>query len=98
MTWFRHWAQRRGVVIPAAGAGKLKTVIQNVFIGAVILWFAFRDARKPMGWEHSAWAEYWNEFHGGFVAVALAVATLLTVYSFLLYLYRNRALFSDRAR
>jgi hypothetical protein len=26
------------------------------------------------------------------------VATLLTVYSFFLYLYRNRALFSDRAR
>ena len=98
MTWFRHWAKHRGVVIPAAGAGKLKTAIQNVFIGAVILWFAFRDARKPMGWEHSAWADYWNEFHGGFVAVALAVATLLTVYSFVLYLYRNRALFSDRAR
>jgi CDP-diacylglycerol--glycerol-3-phosphate 3-phosphatidyltransferase len=98
MTWFRHWAQRRGVVIPAAGAGKLKTAIQNVFIGAVILWFAFRDARKPMGWENSAWADYWNQFHGGFVAVALGVATLLTVYSFFLYLYRNRALFSDRAR
>ena len=98
MTWFRHWAQRRGVVIPAAGAGKLKTTIQNIFIGAVILWFAFRDARKPLGWEHSAWAEYWNQFHGGFVAVTLAVATLLTVYSFVVYLYRNRALFSDRAR
>jgi CDP-diacylglycerol--glycerol-3-phosphate 3-phosphatidyltransferase len=98
MTWFRHWAQRRGVVIPAAGAGKLKTAIQNVFIGAVILWFAFRDARKPMGWENSRWADWWNQFHGGFIAVALAVATLLTVYSFFLYLYRNRALFSDRVR
>ena len=69
MTGFRWWAQRRGVVIPAAGAGKLKTAIQNIFIGAVILWFAFRDARKPMGWEHSRFADYWNEFHGGFVAV-----------------------------
>ncbi|HEY7480193.1 MAG TPA: CDP-diacylglycerol--glycerol-3-phosphate 3-phosphatidyltransferase [Gemmatimonadales bacterium] len=96
MTWFRHWAQQRGVVIPAGGAGKLKTTIQNIFIGAVILWFAFRDARKPLGWEHNAWADYWNQFHGGFVAVTLAIATLLTVYSFLLYLYRNRALFSDR--
>ena len=36
------------------GPGKLKTVFQNIFIGAIILWFAFRDARKPMGWEHSA--------------------------------------------
>jgi hypothetical protein len=32
------------------------------------------------------------------VAITLAVATLLTVYSFVLYLYRNRALFSSRAR
>jgi phosphatidylglycerophosphate synthase len=98
MTVFRVWAKRRGVVIAAAGAGKLKTVIQNIFIGAVILWFAFRDARKPMGWDHSRYADYWNQFHGGFVAVTLAIATLLTVYSFLLYLYRNRALFSDRPR
>jgi CDP-diacylglycerol--glycerol-3-phosphate 3-phosphatidyltransferase len=96
MTWFRYWAKRRGVVIPAAGAGKLKTTIQNIFIGAVILWFAFRDARKPMGWEHSRLAGYWNQFHGGFVAVTLAVAVTLTVYSFVLYLYRNRSLFSHK--
>jgi phosphatidylglycerophosphate synthase len=96
MTVFRMWASRRGVVIAAAGAGKLKTTIQNIFVGAVILWFAFRDARKPMGWEHSRYADYWNQFHGGFVAVALGVATLLTVYSFVLYIYRNRALFSHR--
>ena len=82
MTGFRWWASRRGVIIPAGGAGKLKTTIQNIFIGAIILWFAFRDARKPMGWEHSRYAEYWNQFHGGFVAVTLAVAALLTVYSF----------------
>jgi CDP-diacylglycerol--glycerol-3-phosphate 3-phosphatidyltransferase len=96
MTVFRFWAKRRGVVIPAGGAGKLKTVIQNVFIGAIILWFAFRDARKPLGWEHNRYAYYWNQFHGGFVAVTLAVAALLTVYSFALYIYRNRALFSDQ--
>jgi hypothetical protein len=41
-------------------------------------------------------ADYWNQFHGGFVAVTLAVAALLTVYSFLLYLYRNRGLFSHK--
>ena len=34
---------------PPAGPGKLKTAFQNIFIGAVILWFAFRDARKPHG-------------------------------------------------
>lgn len=96
MTGFRWWARRRGVVIPAAGAGKLKTVIQNIFIGAVMLWFAFRDARKPLGWEHSRFAEFWNDFHGGFVAVALAVAAALTVYSFIVYIYRYRSLFSEK--
>ena len=98
MTVFRWWAQRRGVVIPAHGAGKLKTVIQNIFIGAIMLWFAFRDARKPMGWERSRFADFWNTFHGSFVAVALAVATLLTIYSFGVYIYRYRHLFSERAR
>jgi CDP-diacylglycerol--glycerol-3-phosphate 3-phosphatidyltransferase len=98
MTAFRWWAQRRGVVIPAHGAGKLKTVIQNIFIGAIMLWFAFRDARKPMGWETSRFADFWNTFHGSFVAVALAVATLLTIYSFAVYIYRYRHLFSERAR
>jgi CDP-diacylglycerol---glycerol-3-phosphate 3-phosphatidyltransferase len=98
MTAFRWWAKHRGVIIPAGGAGKLKTVIQNIFIGATIAWFAFRDARKPLGWEHSRFAGYWNEFHGGFVAVTLAGAALLTVYSFGVYIYRNRYLFSARTR
>ena len=96
MTLFRWWAGRRGVLITAAGPGKLKTVIQNIFIGAVMLWFAFRDARKPMGWEHNRYAVWWNDFHGGFVAVALAVAAALTVYSFIVYIYRYRALFSEK--
>ena len=96
MTLFRWWARRRGVLITAAGPGKLKTVIQNIFIGAVMLWFAFRDARRPMGWEHNRYAVWWNDFHGGFVAVALAVAAALTVYSFFVYIYRYRALFSEK--
>lgn len=96
MTLFRWWARRKGVLITAAGPGKLKTVIQNIFIGAVMLWFAFRDARKPMGWEHNRYAAWWNDFHGGFVAVALAVAAALTVYSFFVYIYRYRALFSEK--
>lgn len=98
MTAFRLWAQRRGIVIPAHGAGKLKTVIQNVFIGAIILWFAFRDARKPLGWEQNQFAAFWNTFHGTFVAVALAVATLLTIYSFAVYMYRYRGLLAGKSR
>lgn len=98
MTGFRWWASRRGVIIAAGRAGKVKAVMQNVFIGAVILWFAFRDARKPMGWEHNRYALWWNNFHGGFVAVTLIIAAFITVYSFVVYLYRNRALFAARPR
>lgn len=93
MTGFRWWAKRRGVVIAAGPGGKLKTTFQAIFIGATILWFTFRDARKPMGWEQNPVAEYWNEFHGGFVAVTLLIATGLTVWSFVHYIYQYRALF-----
>lgn len=95
MTVFRRWAQRRGVVIAAQGPGKLKTVFQSMFIGGTIAWFAFRNAIGPMGWEKDRAALWWNQFHGGFVAVTLAIALVLTVYSFVVYLYRYRGLFTD---
>ena len=50
----------------------------------------FRDARKPLGWETSPIAEFWNSFHGWFVAIALFVALALTITSFVQYLYRHR--------
>jgi hypothetical protein len=67
-------------------------------VGAVILWFAFRDARKPMGWEDNRYAMVWNQFHGSFVAVTMLVAVILTIYSFIVYVYRNRALFNSSPR
>jgi CDP-diacylglycerol--glycerol-3-phosphate 3-phosphatidyltransferase len=98
MTLFRWWAKRRGVIIAAGSAGKLKALLQNIFVGAVILWFAFRDARKPMGWEDNRYAMVWNQFHGSFVAVTMLVAVILTIYSFIVYVYRNRALFNSSPR
>src|SRR5678816_291125 len=50
------------------------------------------DARKPLGWEHSQLANYWNTFHGTFVTVVLAIATALTIYSFAAYIYHYRRL------
>jgi CDP-diacylglycerol--glycerol-3-phosphate 3-phosphatidyltransferase len=97
MTILRWWAERRGVVIAAVGAGKLKAAFQNIFIGATILWFAYRDARRPLGWESRPFFKFWNEFHGGVVAITLGIAVALTVYSFVVYLYRYRALFSHRS-
>lgn len=98
MTAFRAWARNRGVIISAGGHGKVKAVFQNIFIGAVFLWFAFRDARKPFGWESSPYAQFWNSFHGGFVAVTLGIALVLTISSFVHYLYSNRALFAGAAK
>lgn len=93
MTVFRWWARRRGVVIAAHGPGKLKTVMQNIFVGGTILWFAFRDAWGPLGLGKSVFWTFWRDFHGHFVAVTLAAATALTIYSFAIYLYRYRSLF-----
>jgi len=92
ITVFRFFARRRGVVIPAAGAGKLKAVVQNVFIGATIAWFAWKDAlaeHRWVGWFRNVW----DEFHGAVVALTLGGAVLLTVYSLVVYVYRYRALF-----
>ncbi len=94
MTVFRAWAQSRGVVIQAENAGKMKAVLQNVFIGGTLTWFAFRDMVRPFGWEHSRFAQYWHEFHGGFVAATLGIALTLTIYSFVAYLVQYRRLFS----
>src|SRR6478609_3466817 len=50
------------------------TAFQNIFIGATMLWFTYQDARKPLGWEHGPFAEFWTSFHGWFVAIALFIA------------------------
>lgn len=90
ITALRYAAKRQGVVIAAAGAGKLKTVMQDIFIGATIAWFAWKDMRAHFGWETAWLGELWERFHGTVVASTLAVALLLTVYSMVIYLYRYR--------
>ena len=95
ITAFRFFAKRRGVVIPAIGAGKLKAVVQNVFIGATIAWFAWKDwlaAHRFAGW----FRNFWDEFHGAVVALTLAGAIVLTVWSLAVYLYRYRRLLTSR--
>ena len=93
MTMFRYVAKRRGVVIAADSTGKLKTIVQDIFLGATIGWFAWRDMRIEFGWETAWLAGFWNRFHGAVVAVTLGVAVLLTLVSLLSYLYRYRGLF-----
>jgi CDP-diacylglycerol---glycerol-3-phosphate 3-phosphatidyltransferase len=95
ITAFRFFAKQRGVVIPAIGAGKLKAVVQNVFIGATIGWFAWKDylaTHRFAGW----FRDFWDQFHGWVVAITLGIAVVLTVYSLAVYLYRYRALITSR--
>jgi CDP-diacylglycerol--glycerol-3-phosphate 3-phosphatidyltransferase len=97
MTGFRWFAKRRGVVIAAQRAGKLKTIVQDVFIGATILWFAWKDLAAQRGWRQGWLGALWERIHGTVVAVTLAIAILITVYSLAHYLYRYRSLFRGAA-
>ena len=97
MTLLRYEANKRGVVIPAGREGKLKAILQYVFIGATIAWFAWKDYLVRTGLT-GRMRNAWDEFHGAFVAVTLALAVVLTVYSFVVYLVRYRALFRASAR
>ena len=91
ITVFRGFAKQRGVVIPAHGPGKLKATFQAIFIGAAFAWFAWQDAVVELGL--AGWGrEAWETVHGAVVAVSLAVAVVLTVYSLAVYLYRYRTL------
>ena len=95
ITLFRWFAKRRGVVIPAAGPGKLKAALQSVFIGATIAWFAWKDMLVEHRWAGSL-RNFWDRFHGWFVAITLGLALVLTVYSLIVYMYRYRSLLKSR--
>lgn len=90
MTIVRQIAKRRGVVIAAGGAGKLKTVFQSIFIGAALLWLGWRDLRAAFRWEEAAFSAPWELFHGSVTSLALGCAVVLTAYSLVVYLYRYR--------
>jgi CDP-diacylglycerol--glycerol-3-phosphate 3-phosphatidyltransferase len=92
ITAFRYFALRQGVIIPAVAAGKAKALLQNIFIGATIAWFAWKDAIAELKLAGTL-RDLWDQFHGALVAVTLAGAIVLTVYSLGVYLYRYRALF-----
>lgn len=85
VTAIRSLAARRGIVIPAGPAGKLKAVFQNIFIGTTILWFALRTAGEDHGWRGRLW-DGWQLFHAAVLLISLTIAVVLTVYSMIVYL------------
>ena len=97
MTLFRFQARKHGVLIPAGRAGKLKVIFQDIFVGATIAWFAWKDLLVRMRWTGRL-RDVWDQFHGTLVALTLAVAVVLTLYSLGSYLYRFRALLRASGR
>lgn len=83
ITVLRTVAARRGQVVEARKVGKYKAFLQNLFIGAAILWVALAGGEQGVLEETGA---AWATFHGWFITVSLTVALLLTVYSLVVYL------------
>lgn len=86
VTLLRSIAARRGRVIPAGRAGKLKAVFQNIFIGTTILWYALRTAGADRGWGGWFWSA-WQSLHATVLLLSLAIAVFLTVWSLIVYLW-----------
>ena len=95
ITLFRGYAARAGVVIPAGTSGKRKTLFQLLFAGSLLLWYPLRAIAEARGWDGALWG-FWAQFHGAWVAVTLALAIVLTVYSMLDYLWSYRAVVGIR--
>lgn len=91
VTVFRVYAARRGVVISAAKAGKYKAFTQNLFSGALLLWYVLETVALRSGWSGLPWS-IWSGFHGAVVGVSLGAAVFLTVYSLGDYAWKYRTL------
>lgn len=92
MTIFRQLAHRRGTVIAAIFAAKLKTAFQLVWIGAAYFWFFVAtvdqlDVRDHIGWDYLA------NFTGTVGAVAMVASVALTLYSMAVYVMRYGRIF-----
>ncbi|MFN2398766.1 MAG: CDP-alcohol phosphatidyltransferase family protein [Gemmatimonadaceae bacterium] len=85
MTVFRHIAARRGVVIAAIGPAKVKTVMQNIWVGAAYFWFAAVAAAQRYDWTGTLWLVFAN-VNGVIGVVAMLASIVLTLYSLALYL------------
>lgn len=85
MTWFRHLANQRGVVIAAGWPGKAKATLQYIWVGAAYFWFAYRTWVEEHGFTASAWDQL-ALFAGTVGTISMGIAVVLTVWSFWVYL------------
>ncbi len=94
ITVFRRFADNRGVVIAASGWGKSKAMVQNWFIGSVLV------LRVNLGYVEggvagAAW-DHWMGYTRAVIEVGFWFVVVLTVLSLLDYLYAHRRLWLGR--
>ncbi len=94
ITWLRTAAARRGIVVPATTLGKRKALAQNIFIGSMILWLAYRTAVLEEGWTGPL-NHFWARLHGWFTTISLIVALALTVVSLVVYVVAFRRVLGE---
>lgn len=97
MTIFRQLAARRGVIIAAIGPAKWKTAFQSVWVGSTFFWFFAATLADHRGWTSTPWRAFAN-FNGLVGTLTMLGATVLTLYSLVLYLHRFGWVFTGRAR
>jgi len=95
MTAFRRFALSRGELIAASGWGKSKTVIQNWFVGAILV-HRINQGYNREGAGGAAW-EHWQAYTLAVIEVTFWFVVVLTVVSLLDYLYSHRGLWTGQA-
>ena len=90
ITVVRQIAARRGHVMAAGKSGKYKALVQSIFSGAALLWYALQSAATTDGWSGGVWAVWQEWLHGPVIGLSLLIAIFLTVYSMLVYFWSWR--------
>lgn len=94
MTWFRGFAQQRGVVIAAQTLGKWKAGSQYTWMGAAYCWFAVKLMIDRQMWWGNPSADVWSRVLGTIGALSMLLALALTLISLGDYLIRHRSVFT----
>ncbi len=93
ITIFRRYALSRGELIPARGWGKSKALVQNWFVGSLLVLRINRGYRSDGA--GGALLEHWHGYTLEVVEVSLWFVVVLTVLSLVDYLVAYRGILSD---
>jgi CDP-diacylglycerol--glycerol-3-phosphate 3-phosphatidyltransferase len=98
MTAFRSAAARKGVVIAAIGSAKLKTVLQQTWVGTAYFWFWAATAAYAFGIWDNPWWRAFTWLNGIVGTVSMTGATVLTLWSLWVYVRRYGVVLIGRTK